>query len=194
MGAEATMANQCLFWDCTQYLKAGHTYCYNHYAEYTDGIINKCSECGRAKYAEYDACLDCYNKRGKSASSSSRKSSSKPKNPREYELEYSPAWESGDADAFEFFVYVLKLSDNSFYVGQTRDLRPRLSEHRDNKVKSTARKRPELAWFTVVPSRRDATELEAEFKEMRDKNERLLRRIIIDFEDSVKEMAIYKDR
>jgi len=29
---------------------------------------------------------------------------------------------------------------------------------------------------------------------MRDKNERLLRRIIIDFEDSVKEMAIYKDR
>ena len=29
---------------------------------------------------------------------------------------------------------------------------------------------------------------------MRDKNERLLRRIIIDFEDAVKEMAIYKDR
>jgi len=29
---------------------------------------------------------------------------------------------------------------------------------------------------------------------MRDKNERLLRRIIIDLEDAVKEMAIYKDR
>ena len=189
------MAKQCIFWDCKQYIRAGHTYCYNHYEEYSDGGINKCSGCGRGKYVEYDTCLECRNKKPPASNYQPRKSTSNSSRASNgYQLEYSPAWDAGDSEAFEFFVYVLKLSDNSFYVGQTRDLRPRLSEHRDNKVKSTARKNPELAWFTVVPTRRDATEIEAEFKEMRDKNERLLRRIIIDFEDTVKEMAIYKNR
>ena len=177
------MAKQCVFWDCNQNIQQTHTYCYDHYGEYADGYVDNCPSCGRGKYAEYDACLDCY-----------KKGDRPPTKQTSYDLEYSPAWEAGDSEAFEFYVYILKLSDNSFYVGQTRDLRPRLSEHRDSKVRGTAGKSPELAWFTVVPTRRDATELEAELKEIRDNNERLLRQIIIGFEDMVREMAIFKER
>jgi len=37
-------------------------------------------------------------------------------------MEHSSAWEAGDSEANEFYVYVLKLDGGDFYVGQTRDL------------------------------------------------------------------------
>ena len=55
-----------------------------------------------------------------------------------YREEHSDSWSAGDADASEFYIYVLKLNDGTFYAGQTREIRERLMEHRDGTTKTTA--------------------------------------------------------
>ena len=49
----------CLFWDCDIPIRADHFFCYNHYLDLQDGLINKCPDCGRAKSTEYEVCFDC---------------------------------------------------------------------------------------------------------------------------------------
>ena len=93
-----------------------------------------------------------------------------------------------DATATEFFVYILKLEGGTFYTGQTRELRERLSEHKDGRVKSTAGKTPQLVWFTSVPSRNAATSLEVELKKLVDTNPREIRRMVVRFRDHVREL------
>ncbi|MYC06182.1 MAG: hypothetical protein F4X57_03240 [Chloroflexi bacterium] len=47
----------------------------------------------------------------------------------------------------------MKMDGGRFYVGQTQDLRERISEHRVGNTKSTAGKNPKLVWFAQMPSR-----------------------------------------
>ena len=77
-------------------------------------------------------------------------------------------------------------------MGHTDNLRARLSEHRDGRTKSTAGKKPELVWFLEVPDRKTATFIESDMKRIRDKNERMLRDLIIGFSDLVKETFVYQ--
>ena len=183
------MPSKCRFWNCEQAIRSGHTFCYKHYTEAEDGLIDPCPYCHRGKYVQYDSCLACGSRQSQPARNNTRASSpSTSRSNRPYKPEYSPSWEAGDAEAFEFYVYILKLSNNEFYVGQTRDLRIRLSEHRDNKTKSTSGRNPELVWFVSVPTREEATDIESQLKLIRDKNDRLIRRIIMDFQDIIKEV------
>jgi len=108
-----------------------------------------------------------------------------------YVRKHSPKWEAGDEETDHWFVYILQFSDKTYYVGHTRDLRVRLTEHRDNKTKGTRNKSFELVWFTTVYSREFAETLEADLKETRDQNERFLRGMILEFRDCVKEMDIF---
>ena len=107
---------------------------------------------------------------------------------RSYRREHSDSWEAGDADATEFYVYILKLDDGSFYAGQTREIRERLMEHRDGATKSTARKKPKLVWFSTVSTRDEATVLEVQVKKLCDRNPREIRRRIRSFQDLVEEL------
>ena len=75
---------------------------------------------------------------------------SPPGSRKTYRREHSDAWEAKDAEANDFYVYVLKLDDGSFYAGQTREIRERLLEHRDGTTKSTAGRNPKLVWFSTV--------------------------------------------
>ena len=47
---------------------------------------------------------------------------------------------------------------------------------------------PRLVWFTELPSRKSATELEAELKEIRDRNEREIRRMIVRFKGAAEKL------
>ena len=49
------------------------------------------------------------------------------------------------------YVYVMKLSDNSFYVGKTPSLNVRFREHKDDQVMSTKGKDPRPVYFEAVP-------------------------------------------
>ena len=179
----STKENTCRFWDCEHPIRKGYFLCYDHYREHQSGLVDECEGCGRHKHAQYDLCLECRDRKPPQP---------KPQTPREsksrYQREHSGAWEAGDADATEFFVYILKLQGGVFYAGQTRELRERLMEHRDGTTKSTAGKDPKLVWFSTVSTRDQATALEVELKRLCDENPREIRRWVVGFQDLVKEL------
>lgn len=178
-------SNICLFWDCDASIRPDHIFCYDHFKELQDGLIDECPGCNRAKYSEYDFCLKCYN--DSRVRTHNTKSATGHGN-RWYKPEYSSAWEKGDASADHFFVYILKLDGGQFYAGQTRELRERLTEHRDGRTKSIAGKHPKLVWFTTVDTRDEATKMEVEFKKLIDSNQREIRRMLINFRDLISEL------
>ena len=98
------------------------------------------------------------------------------------------SWAKADKEADTFFVYILKLDDQSFYVGQTRELRERLSEHRVGRVHSTAGHRFKLQYFEMLPSRKAAEMREAELMKLNNSNQRQIRRMIISFLDLIHEV------
>ena len=107
---------------------------------------------------------------------------------RSYRKEHSTAWEAKDAQTTEFYVYILKLDDGSFYAGQTRELKERLMEHRDGTTRSTAGRNPKLVWFSTVATRDEAAEMEVSLKQLCDQNPREIRRWIVKFRELVNEL------
>ena len=75
-----------------------------------------------------------------------------------------------------YYVYVLLLSDKTTYVGYSADLKARLSQHKNNGVKSTRNKKPQLVYYEAFKSRKDAMERERKLKQGQSKrhlNERI---------------------
>ena len=65
-----------------------------------------------------------------------------------------------------FFTYMLRCSDQSYYVGHTDDLESRLAEHETGATGGyTATRRPvQLVWFEEFPTREEAKVVEAQLK------------------------------
>ena len=105
-----------------------------------------------------------------------------------YWRENSRKWRKGDRKADQFFVYILKLADGTFYAGQSRELRIRLTEHNDGLTKSTRGKKPVLVWSTIVKTRAQATSFEVALKKKIDKNPRAIRRMVMEFQDLIREV------
>ncbi len=64
-----------------------------------------------------------------------------------------------------------------------------LSEHQDGWVMSTKNQKPRLVWFTELPTREAATKLEVELKQMKDRDESAIRRMIIRFQGLVRDLT-----
>jgi len=154
--------------------------------DFKDGFIDECIGCNQAKLIDYDLCLVCERRKPTAASVSRRGETNQT---RWYKPEYSPSWDVGDAEADQFYVYILKLEGGSFYAGQTRELKERLSEHRDGKASATRGKNPRLVWFDAVPSREIATSTEVDLKKLVDPNPREIRRMVIKFQGLVQEVV-----
>ncbi len=163
----------CAFQDCDQPTpRKNYPLCRDHYDASEAGEIDKCSNCSQYKPSNFDLCINCYAEQGNQTAGN------------KYAVESSPKWDAEkDAGADVFYVYILRLAGGKFYVGHTRELRERLSEHKDGKTRSTKGKNPRLVWFTELRSRKEATHLEAELKEVNDRNQREIRRMVIQFED-----------
>lgn len=166
--------NKCQYWNCNRRVRSGYFLCYEHFDDLEDGLIDKCPKCGKYKDCEFELCLNC----NKSATKKSK-----------YKEEHSKKWYKGDKKADRFYVYILKSRVGQFYVGQTRDLRSRLSEHRDGKTRSTAGKDMKLQYFEEKGSREEAAKREVELKRLLDTNERQVRKMIIEFQDRIKEIG-----
>jgi len=183
------MSRSCGYWDCSRPIRADHFLCREHYEDYADGLVDECPGCGRFKYALYEFCLDCYAGRPPPPAAVARARRGVLAEQRgEYRTEHSRAWERGDEGVGEFYAYILKLEDGSFYAGQTRDLRARLMEHRDGLTRSTRGRRPVLVWFAATSSREAAERYEAELKEMISHNPREVRKMILKFRDLISEV------
>ena len=175
------MPSVCVYGDCEEPTETGHSLCDEHYQDKQEGAIDLCQTCGkRYKVARFRLCLRCY-----LAQRASRRS--EVPRPEQMTGGAEAAWPVSGKDP-QFFVYVLKLDDGQFYVGQTNSLRERLSEHKDGKTRTTRGKNPKLQWFVAVPSRASALMMETELDALKLDNERALRRMIIQFSDLVEEL------
>ena len=208
-------AYSCAFWDCHEPLRADDVVCRDHYAGYATGDFDECPGCGRLKDAGYDVCLECFNGVVARHAGPWQSPFNVPGNIRDavrepglpeharaarragvrervsrYEIERSDAWDYGDRGVKVFYTYILKLNDGAFYAGHTRELRPRLMEHRDGANKATARRDPKLVWFAPMRTRQKAARYEAELKELIDRNPREFRKMMIDFGDLVRSVDL----
>lgn len=186
--AQKRSGNQkrCLFWECNAPIPPNHFLCRIHFKGFQENLIDECTGCNRAKDRQYNLCLDCYNSRPLQNRRGAARSAQGAR--RWYKKEHSPEWERRDAAANEFFVYILKLDNGRFYVGQTRELRERLLEHRDGRATSTAGRNPKLVWFAILPSRDVATNMELELRKLADANPRAIRRMVVRFQDFLREL------
>ncbi len=179
---QKTGMKKCQYWNCNRNIRANHFLCSEHYENWEDYVVDKCPECGRYKDVEYDICKDCYD--------TLKKKNVEKKSNSQIRIEHSKAWEKGDKGVEKFFVYILKDDKGRFYVGQTRDLRIRLGEHRDGKTTSTSGRNLKLQYFEEVSSRKSAELKEVELKKLLNSNERKIRKMIQDFQDRVREVQI----
>ena len=185
MPTSANASKSCLYAGCKKSIPANHYLCAEHYADHQSNLIDQCPKCGRFKIIDYKYCSDCRFGRPVKKASSPEKILIKKDN---IAIEHSKAWEKADKETTKFFVYILKLDNGKFYIGQSNDLRARLSEHRDGESVSTKGLNPKLQYFEILPNRDSVERRETELKGIYDKNPRLIRRMLIDFNDLCKEL------
>ncbi len=140
--------------------------CSEHFKDGQDGIINKCPGCGRYKNAEYELCFDCYKKRPNKVSKKEKIIDS----------------------AGRYFVYILKLNDGDYYIGETDSLRERIEEHKDGKKVSTKGRNTVLQYFEIVMGKDVALKRESELQTLNKFNNRLVRKMINEFKDWIQEV------
>jgi predicted GIY-YIG superfamily endonuclease len=58
-----------------------------------------------------------------------------------------------DGGIDRFYVYILKLDNGRFYIGHTKDLSARITEHKEGQTISTAGENPKLCYFEIFPTR-----------------------------------------
>jgi len=78
-----------------------------------------------------------------------------------------------------FKVYILRLADESYYIGSTEDLRERLNEHRRGRVRTTKDNLPfKLVHEEAFSSRSEAQSREYQIKKWKSRKaiERLFRK------------------
>ena len=172
--------------DCSETIPPWFELCAPHNAAKQKSEIDQCPNCGQYKDPKFPLCRSC--------NASSRNQTAPSTRPGRYEPESNPKWDAADQEGDVFFIYILKLADGKFYAGHTRELRERMGEHRDGKTRSTAGKNPLLAWFEAVDTREQATEGEAYLKELIDRNEREVRRMVNEFQDLISLVHLESNR
>ena len=79
----------------------------------------------------------------------------------------------------QYFVYILRCSDGSFYIGLTNELIKRFTEHQEGKYANcyTLNPRPiKLVYYETIPFLKEAVEREAQLKKWsRKKKEALIK-------------------
>ena len=181
----------CARWGCTNTASYEKPLCYSHWLEWEEGELEECNRCRQF----YDAaamvvfweggwdeefppyCNDCLwvicQQQGR-----------EPPwflGPKGVD---KPVLAHGAIPRTARYIYVLKLSDNTYYVGQTTDLAVRLLEHKDGLQRQTAKKNPKLVYFEEAPpGKRSAEQRENKLIELNKtgSGRRALRRMIEDF-------------
>lgn len=101
---------------------------------------------------------------------------------------------AADKDADRFFVYILLLNGpngGEYYIGQTREIDERMLEHLNGMSIKTRGRQPKLQWFTTVPTRAEAADLEQSLKQLNsnEASRREITRLVADF----KKLATHLD-
>lgn len=80
-------------------------------------------------------------------------------------LQRAPAEIAGESLKFMYYLYLLKLKDDTVYTGRSDNLKRRIEEHKRGKVKSTKNKLPvTLIYYEAYVLKRDAIKRELYLK------------------------------
>jgi len=180
----------CARWGCTNAASYDKPLCYSHWLEWDEGKLEECNRC-RQFYNDAEMhvywelgwdeefppyCNDCLwiicQQQGRQPPWTGPKAVDR------------PVLAHREILRTDRYIYILKLSDNTYYVGQTTDLAVRLREHKDGLQRQTAKKDPKLVYFEeALGGKRSAEERENELIELNTTGlgRRTLRRIIEDF-------------
>jgi predicted GIY-YIG superfamily endonuclease len=88
----------------------------------------------------------------------------------------------------DFYVYILNFDNGSYYIGNSRELKDRLLEIRNDSNISGFGKEPKLQYFEIHQNRQSAMLREAEIKEIYKNNNREISRMIAGFHELVGEL------
>lgn len=102
----------------------------------------------------------------------------------------SMKWIKNDKGCNRFYVYVLKLDNGDFYIGQTRSLKERVFEHKEGLTRSTSGENPKLKYFELLPTRSAAQIREHELKNLATHNRRELISIITEFHELISKIEL----
>jgi predicted GIY-YIG superfamily endonuclease len=178
---EKKMQQTCARWGCSKSASYDRPLCYQHWQEWEAWELEECSRChwyygddeliGEAflglemeKQGYPLMCDDCLyltlSEDGKIKIPDSIKQGPiqipEPKN--------KPVLAHADIKRPVRYIYILKLSDATFYVGQTNDLGVRVQEHKDGQQSQTRGKEPKLVYFeSFEGDRKSVNESEKEF-------------------------------
>ena len=97
------------------------------------------------------------------------------------EPEKKPVLAHADIERPFRYVYILKLSTGTFYVGQTNDLGIRIQEHKDGQQTQTRGKNPKLVYYDSFDDMRklvDEREMELTILNSTGEGRRKLRQVI----------------
>ena len=112
-----------------------------------------------------------------------------PGSPKAREPERKPIIAHADIKRPIRYVYILKLSDAGFYVGQTNELGIRLQEHKDGQQTQTKSKDPKLVYYECFEGRREEVndrEKKLTVLNSTPSGQRKLRRVIEEFRAPLK--------
>jgi len=177
----------CGYWDCNKRIPDDAFLCAEHYEDWANGFLDQCPECGRLKDKMYRLCLDCYYGR---RVTSWEPPPAMPVIKHQTKVEYSDSWVNGYMRSDRFFVYILEFNDGNFYVGHAKDLRKRVSEHRDPEKSSDAMRNPKLQYVQIVATQKAAELRETELKRLINSNPEQIRLMIYDFRGQMRQLGL----
>jgi len=187
----------CAKWGCNRSATYDKPLCYEHWLEWEAWELDECNRChyfyDDSNFVLYDMpdddviagyprmCDDCLQV---TLMDDGRD------NPwRGREPERKPIIAHADIKRPIRYVYILKLSDATFYIGQTNDLGIRLQEHKDGQQAQTRGKAPKMVYyesFEGMRKRVDEREIELTILNSSGPGRRNLRQVIEKFRAPLK--------
>ncbi|MBM2826515.1 MAG: hypothetical protein HW403_579 [Dehalococcoidia bacterium] len=168
------MSQTCAKWGCKTAATFEKPLCYDHWLEWDAWDLEECNRChwfyadGFDSVAYYEGewekefpylCTDCLGIICEQAG--------EPKPYSGYTPKDRPISVHAPLRHLARYVYILKLVDYTFYVGQTTDLVIRLQEHREGKQRQTRGKNPKLVYFEdYVGMKQEVDEREKELTDL----------------------------
>lgn len=191
------MEQFCARWGCNKSATYDKPLCYEHWLEWEAWELDECNRChyfyDGGKFVLYDMpdddvieeyplmCDDCLQVTLRDDGRDDPRRGGEP--------ERKPIIAHADIERPIRYVYILKLSDGTFYVGQTNNLGIRLQEHKDGQQTQTRGKDPKMVYYELFEGKRkilDRREIELIVLNSSGTGRRKLRQLIEKFRAPLK--------
>ena len=195
------MEQFCSRWGCDKSATYDKPLCYQHWQEWEAWGLEECSRCHYyfsddefIYYYDWDDINDAYPPMCDVCLDLTLAEDGKDRVWKGKEPERRPIIAHADIKRPIRYVYILKLYDGTFYIGQTNNLNIRFQEHKDGLQIQTKGKDPKMVYFEPFTGMRksvDEREMELTILNSSSKGRRELRQIIEEFRAPLRLLDLY---